>query len=73
MAALRILGIGVILAALAAAVFDATRPGDAWGVTATSIGEVWHWLDAGSLEATKNMMQRHAPNIWDPWLLKLLQ
>jgi ATP-binding cassette subfamily C protein PrsD len=72
MITLRILGSGLIVAAMAAVAIYATGLGDVWGFTAKSLGELGHQLDAGSLEVTKNMEQTYAPKVWDLLLLTLL-
>jgi len=78
MSALRILGIGVILAALAAAVFDATRAVESWDVTAdvtaTSFADLWAFAHPASLDFVRTAIEQHLPSqIWDPGLQTVLR
>ena len=74
MAALRILGFGLIIAALAAAVISATHIGEPWSAMAKSLGELWAMAHPGSLDVVRTAAQQHLPSqAWDPVLLTLLR
>ena len=71
---LRILGFGLIIAALAAAVISATHIGEPWSAMAKSLGELWAMAHPGSLDVVRTAAQQHLPSqAWDPVLLTLLR
>ena len=74
MAALRILGFGLIIAALAAAVISATHIGEPWSAMAKSLGELWAMAHPGSLDVVRTAAPQHLPSqVWDSVLLTLLR
>lgn len=64
-AVLRISGVGLILTALAAAMFDATRSAETWGVAPTSLGDAWGYVHAQSLASARLAVQKNFPTLWD--------
>ncbi len=43
------------------------------GFAYMTLGEVWQWLDLGSLKAATAAIQVNAPNFWDPGALTILR
>ena len=43
------------------------------GFAFKTLGEVWQWLDPGSLEATTVSLQKAVPDFWDPGVLTVLR
>ena len=74
MAALRILGFGLIIAALAVAAISATQIGEPWSAMAKSLGELWAMVHPGSLDLLRTAAQQHLPSqAWDQVLLTFLR
>jgi len=74
MAVLRILGLGLIIAALAAAIITATHTVEPWNAMAKSLGEVWGSLHAASLNSMQTAAAQHLPSqVWDPGVQKVLR
>ena len=70
MAAVRILGFGLIIAALAIAAISATQIGEPWSAMAKSLGELWAMAYPGSLDVVRTAAQQHLPSqAWDQVLL----
>jgi len=69
----RAIGWLLLLAALAAAGFEAWLAVDAGGWRPVAAGEIWFKLHAPSLNAAQAGIQRHvAPFLWDPVIATVL-
>ena len=74
MAAVRILGFGLIIAALAVAAISATQIGEPWSAMAKSLGELWAMVHPASLDLLRTAAQQHLPSqAWDQVLLTFLR
>jgi len=75
MAVLRILGLGLIIAAVAAAVIDATHTIEPWNALAQkSLGEVWASVRAASLNSVQTAAEQHLPSqVWEAGVQKVLR
>jgi ATP-binding cassette subfamily C protein PrsD len=73
MSVLRVFSLGLILAAVAVAVFDATRSAESWSVTATRFDEAWAYVHAQSLATLQTAVHRHLPVLGDPGFQTLLR
>jgi hypothetical protein len=75
LAALRILGLGLIIAALVVAAISATHIEEPWSVMAKSLGELWAMTQPGSLDVVQTAaQQQHLPShAWDQVLLTFLR
>lgn len=73
MFALRTLSVGLILAALVVAMFDATRAEESLSVTAISFGDLWALVHPASLGSVRTAAQHYLPpQIWDPGVRTIL-
>jgi ATP-binding cassette subfamily C protein len=73
MFALRTLGVGLILAAVAMAGFDAMRATDSYSVTAASFHDFWAFAHPASSDLVSNTAQQYLPSqIWDTGLYRVL-
>lgn len=71
----RLLAYILLAASLIVAGYDILTSLEAWGVTMSSVGELWFRLSSGSLNATQAFIQRYIwADLWDPalvWVLRL--
>ena len=73
-AALRILGFGLIIAATAAAVIHVAHIGEPWSVVSKSVSDLWAMAHPGSLDLVRTIAQQRLPSqAWDPVLLTFLR
>ena len=62
MAVLRILGLGLIVAALATAIITATHPVEPWNALTQSLSQVWASVQSPSLNSVQTAAEQHLPS-----------
>ena len=70
----RIIGWVLLLAALAAAGYEAMAAINSGGWRPIALGELWYRLDRGSLNLIQAVVQRYiAPWLWEPGIASILR